>query len=60
MFGDYFLIITGAVAAAWAAATVLWAARNPGCRPPLILLASPLATGILSIIEGISRVATHG
>lgn len=55
MFGDYYLIITGLISVAWTAALIVWCARNPGQRIPLMLLAGPIVTGILAVLEGAGR-----
>jgi hypothetical protein len=57
MFGNYFLIVSGAIAAGWGIAVIVWVRRNPDRRPPLILLGGPVATGLVAVAEGLSRVA---
>jgi hypothetical protein len=56
MFGDYFFIVSGLLAAGWGTAMILWVRFNPDRRPPLILLGGPVATGLVAVAEGLSRV----
>lgn len=55
MLGDYYFLVTGLVGIVSTTMLIAWCQRYPDRRIPPVLLAGPIVTGALAVIEGAGR-----